>query len=115
VYFSTIVLLFHHSPLLFDTTVRDPYATVVAAVWVTEGSDRCVVGHVNPAAIAHFERLEGRLCQVVEIFSSSKSKSKLDYSAANNGVVLAQIINKYVPGDDILNNYVEVIDSDDEN
>lgn len=96
----------------FSTLVHNSYATIIAAVWVTDGIDRCIIGRVNPAAIDHAERLEGRLCQVTDFFSQSEFEAKKDYSTDHKGVIVAQIIDKYIPGDDVLNGFVEGIDSD---
>ena len=101
---------FSHSS--FRTAVLNNYATVIAAVWVTDGIDRCIIGHVDPAAIKHAERLEGRLCQVTNFFLKSTSTAKNEYSSVHNGVIIAQIIDKYVPGDEVLNEYIDNIDSD---
>ncbi|KAG7353509.1 hypothetical protein IV203_002864 [Nitzschia inconspicua] len=118
----------HHSScgsnIDYDTVVRlkktvvestsGGYATIIAAVWVTEGIDRCIVGRVNPAAMKHSERLEGRLCQVTDILWGTSHKAKNKYSTQHKGVVVAQIIDKYMVGDDVLNAFVERCDSDEE-
>ncbi|KAG7338677.1 hypothetical protein IV203_020701 [Nitzschia inconspicua] len=90
------------------------YATIIAAVWVTEGIDRCIIGRVNPAATKHSEMLEGRLCQVTDLFLGTNHKAKNEYSTQHKGVYVAQVIAKYMVGDDVLNSFIEVYDSDEE-
>jgi len=104
------------SPLYysFHATGHDSCATIIAAVWVTDGCDRCIIGRVNPAAIKMHNQLEGRICQVVEFFTNSGNPSKASFSEKNGGVIQCQIIDKYVPGDDVLNVFVKGFDDDDD-
>lgn len=87
----------------------------MAAVWITDGMDRCVVGYVDPrAATAVRERLEGRIGQVTELFSQSPSKTKNRYSIANKGVCLAALVENYLTDDECINNYLDLVDDSDE-
>jgi len=99
---------------LCHSTGNDSYATIIAAIWVSEGVDRCIIGRVNPAALSHSDRLEGRICQVVEFFSHSQNPSKSSFSDEHGGVLLAQVVDRYLPGDDALNQFVEGFDDDDD-
>lgn len=86
----------------------------MAAVWITEGMDRCIVGYVDPRAMEVRERLEGRLAQVTELFSLSQSKTKNRYSMAHKGVCLAALVENYLPGDECINSYLDLVDDSDE-
>ena len=65
--------------------------------------DTCCVGRV--ATIYHdvLDHFDGRLAQVIEIFSESESRHKKAYNLSHKGVVGATLIDRYVPGDRLLN------------
>ena len=73
----------------------------------------CVVRFMNPRALAVRQQLEGRLGQVIELFSLSASPTKNRHSTAQKGVCLAALINNYLPGDDLINSYLDPIESDE--
>ena len=60
------------------------------------------------------DHLDGRLAQVVEIFSQSRSASKIAYNAAKDGVVLAVIVDWFEPLDSTINGLLDSFDSDSE-
>ena len=82
--------------------------------WVTDGIDRCTVGHVGEKYAHLLDHLDGRLAQVVEIFSQSRSASKIAYNAAKDGVVLAVIVDWFEPLDSTINGLLDSFDSDSE-
>ena len=75
--------------------------------------DRCVIGYVDPRALAVLHRLEGQLGQVTKLFSLSESSSKNRYSVAHKGVCLVALIDNYLPGDDLINSYLDPVESDE--
>ena len=99
--------------LVFELTDKNQNTTILAAVWITDGMDRCIVGYVDPRALAVRHRLEGRLGQVTDLFSMSESSSKNRYSTTHKGVCLVSLIDNYLPGDDLINTYLDAIESDE--
>ena len=99
---------------IFYFSGKNKYATIQAAIWVNGGFDRCVLGRVDPRAWDVHKRLEGRLAQVIEIFAESSNKVKKDYNEAHNGVCLCSIVDRYNPGDDVINEFLDIVDSDEE-
>ena len=93
---------------------RNKSSSILAAVWITDGMDRCIVGFVDPRALGVRERLEGRLGQVTELFSLSASSNKKRYSTAHKGVCLAALIDSYLPGDELINSYLDPVESESE-
>ncbi|KAG7342829.1 hypothetical protein IV203_020773 [Nitzschia inconspicua] len=61
------------------------YKTIMAAVWVTEEANRCVIGHVPEKLSEYFHRLEGRIAQVSTIYHHSKDSNKMAFSNKNDG------------------------------
>lgn len=49
---------------------------------------------------------------MTDFFVESEVKSKNEYSNDHKGVIVAQIIDKYIPGDESLNVFLEGLDSD---
>src|SRR6056300_758216 len=96
--------------LIFYFSGKNKYATIQAAIWVSGGFDHCVLGRVDPRAWDVQERLEGRLAQVIEIFAESSNKIKKDYNEAHNGVYLCSIVDQYNPGDDVTNEFLDIVD-----
>ena len=67
---------------------------IVAAVWLTDGEERCIVGRL-PSKYDHLsEELEGRCAQVVDLFAFSPSRSKRLHSYQNQGSGYARLIDK---------------------
>ena len=100
------------SPWHFFLPGNNKFVFVQAAVWVTDGVDRCVVGRVSAELVSQEEQLEGRLAQVFQCYWDSESQSKLAYSRLNEGVCVGVLIDKYVEGDKLLIDIVELVDSD---
>lgn len=93
----------------------DKYQSFTVARWVSDGIDRCIVGRVGCSAMELLDHLEGRLAQVTEFFSESKDAKKKSFSKDNGGVFLAVLVDRYVPGDEIVNGYLELLESDSDN
>ena len=49
---------------------------------------------------------------MTDFFAQSEVKSKNEYSNDHKGVIVAQLIDKYIPGDELLNAFIEGLDSD---
>lgn len=79
---------------------------------MTEAWDRCLVGRVSEDFQKHFGRLEGRLAQVVEIYSNSTSSKKKEYSSLNDGVFHATLVDKGTMKDSVMTKCLRMIDSD---
>ena len=71
-----------------------------------------MVGYLDPDLKELEQHLDGRLAQVTELFSVSTSPSKNRFSEANNGVALATLIDKAVAGDQVVNDYLTLVNSD---
>ena len=81
---------------------------------MTDGVDRCVVGRVGSSNIALLRQVEGRLAQVTELFSNSASNIKKSYSSENGGVCTAVLVDRFIPGDEVVNRVNTFIESDSE-
>ena len=55
--------------------------------------------------------LEGRIAQVVDIFSRSQAPSKIAYSNKHGGVCHAILVDKAAPMDKLLNSLLPEVDS----
>ena len=86
----------------------------MAVFWATKGISCCIVGHVPISFAPHYQRLEGRVGQIVSIYPSSSDPKKIAFSNANMGVCHAILVDKHVPGDEALDCLVNILDSDDE-
>jgi len=84
----------------------------LAAIWVTEGENRCIVGHLPEVYNEYKKNLEGRLAQVITNYSSSRDANKIAFSNARDGVCHAILVDKAVPGDEVLDSIVTLVDSD---
>ena len=51
---------------------------------------------------------------MTKIFAESSTKRKKDYNEAHNGVCLCLIVDRYNPGDDVINEFLDIVDSDEE-
>ena len=74
--------------------------TAIAAIWVTDGIDRCRVGFVPRHMVRHAARYDGALAQVTRVFSGDPetcdwAERRLFYK--NNGYCLTSIIST-LPG-----------------
>ena len=109
---NTLVLSFHSSKVFY--IVLSGYKTIVVARLVSDGEILCTVGCLSEIYHQSKDLLDGRILQVVDDFSISRSPNKIRYFQAKQGVVLAAIIDKYLPGDGQLNSLLEVVESDSE-
>ena len=74
-----------------------------------------MVGRVGCSNKELLEHLEGRLAQVTEFYAVSSDNNKKSFSDKNGGVCLSVLVDKYVPGDEMVNEYIDLLESDDEN
>jgi hypothetical protein len=112
----TMLLMSHFSIVAHFLTFSsgaNQHATVLGAYWVTEGADRCLVGRVSDEFKDFFNQLEGRIAQVVEIYSRSASPKKMRYSTLHDGVCHAILVDRAIDGDIGMNQCLTIIDSDD--
>jgi hypothetical protein len=102
--------LTHHFPI----TENDKYKTILGAFWITEGICRCIIGHVPDTFAAHFATLDGQVGQIVTLYQFSSDPRKIAFSNMNLGVCHAILVDKCLPGDEVIDSLVQIIDSDDE-
>lgn len=79
-----------------------------------DGQPQCTIGRLSPVYNSKMDLLDGRLGQVVQDFSKSETKSKVNESDKNDGILLVSIVDNYRIGDEILNTYLIDVDSDEE-
>ncbi|KAG7363924.1 hypothetical protein IV203_037126 [Nitzschia inconspicua] len=60
----------------------------------SEGSNRCVIGHVPEKLSEYFHRLEGRIAQVYIIYQHSEDYNRMAFSNKNDGVCHAILFDK---------------------
>ena len=71
----------------------DNEETAIAAYWVTDGVDRCRVGFLGRHTIKHWKQFDGKLAQIVDIYSKeSDSPTKRKKFHRNRGCCRAIII-----------------------
>jgi hypothetical protein len=90
------------SVLQEDTVVRIRHCQIVlddgkeesalAAYWVGDGIDRCLVGFLPRHLLKHANDYDGRLAQVIDMYAGSDSPSKRRKNARNYGCCLAVLI-----------------------
>jgi len=80
---------------------------------VTEGTDRCLVGHVSNDFKPFFKRLEGRIAQVVDIFPCSEERKKRHYSSQRNGVCHVMLVDRLLDGDMAMMDVLDLVDAGD--
>ena len=89
------------------------HTSICGIYWVTEGTDRCLVGRVSNEFKPFFQRLEGRIAQVVDIFPCSDERKKREYSKKRNGVChVVMLVDRLVEGNIMA--MMEVLDLVDE-
>jgi hypothetical protein len=66
--------------------------TAIAAVWVTDGVDRCRVGFLPRHCVRHAARYNGKLAQVVDMYKDSDSPTKKRHNRGNCGSCRAILI-----------------------
>ncbi|KAG7352567.1 hypothetical protein IV203_008615 [Nitzschia inconspicua] len=100
----------------YSKTGENQYAVIGAARLVLDGIVECIMGRLGSMYDNVLNHLDGRLAQVTEKFSDSTSQHKIDYNTTNNGVCSAIIIDRYVPGDGVMNVLLDGVnlDSSDE-
>lgn len=81
---------------------------------MTEGADRCLVGRVGDDFKEFFNRLEGRIAQVVENYAVSSSIPKRRFSTLHDGICHAMLVDKAMVGDIEMNKCLTMIESDEE-
>jgi len=101
--------------LAFDDPENNQDTCIMGAYWVSEGADRCLIGHVNEGLKDLFPALDGRLAQVTEIYAHSANARKAVYSDRHNGVCFAMLVDKYMDNDDAFIEHLEIVSSDSEN
>ena len=80
---------------------------------ITDSIAQCCVGRLSHVYSKHLDHLNGRLVQVIDLFSKSKATNKIAYNEANKGVVIAGVIDRYVVGDERLNALIDLVDIDE--
>jgi len=103
-----------HSFLAFRPSDQGKETTIARVIWVTNGLNRCQVGYLPAKYIGLKERLNGRIAQVVEIFSFSSNNHKLNYSACYQGVCQVVLIDFNRDDDGILNDMLSDVESVEE-
>ena len=110
--FTTNVCWFHFSLPVFRSLEAFPTKEILTARWVTDGIERCVLGHVAPRFLSQKENLDGRLAQIVDIFDESSCRRKIEYSKEFRGVCRAVLIDYGTPNDLLMNGMLSDIESD---
>ena len=87
------------------------FTSLCGVYWVTEGTDRCLVGRVGEEFKPFFKRLEGRIAQVVEIFPCSDEPKKLEYSRKRHGVCHVMLIDRLVDGDMAMMDCLDLVEA----
>ena len=78
------------------------YKVVIAAYWLTGAYDGCRVGFLPSKYDRHRKQLDGRLVQVIDVLAESSCIRRHIKVAENDGVCLAMIADRYIPGDEAL-------------
>jgi hypothetical protein len=96
------------------------HTSICGVYWVTEGTDWCLVGRVSNDFKPFFQRLEGRIAQVVDIFPCSDERKKREYSKKRKGVCHVMLVDRLVEGDMAMMEVLDLVDepstsSDDDN
>ena len=67
--------------------------TAIVAFWVSDGVDRCRVGHLPKFHVKHWKLLEGALAQIIEVYhQESNSPTKRQKCHRNSGCAVAPLI-----------------------
>lgn len=78
-----------------NTTARKrKFVEVIAAVWITDGDERCILGHLPSKYDSMAVDLEGRCAMVVDVFRLSDSRTKRNYSTKNEGACYVRLIDR---------------------
>ena len=89
-----------------------PAKEILTARWITDGTKRCVIGHLPAKFLEHKDNLQGRLAQVVEVLEDSPCSNKRAYSKANQGVCIAVLIDFFREEDKLLSELLSEPESD---
>ena len=72
--------------------------SAVAVYWVSDGVDQCLVGFLHCHQVKHLNKLEGALCQVMEVYSdNSESPMKCHKHKKNFGCAIVAIVSSNEP------------------
>ena len=72
--------------------------SAVGVYWVSDGVDRCLVGFLPCHQVKNLNKLEGALCQVMEVYSgNSESPTKCHKHKKNSGCAIVVIVSSQVP------------------
>ena len=67
--------------------------SAVGVSWVSDGVDQCLVGFLHCHQVKHLNKLEGALCQVMEVYTdNSESPTKRHKHKKNFGCAIAVIV-----------------------
>ena len=76
-----------------QVVIEDKEETAIAAVWVSDGVDRCRVGYLPKFHVKHWKLLEGALAQIIEVYhEDSDSPTKRQKHHKNSGCAVAALI-----------------------
>ena len=96
--------------LFVGNRTRQP---AIAAFWVTCGIDSCIVGYLPPKYLEIADTLDGRLCQVLEIWNRSHDAKKRQYALDHDGVVECTLVDFGQEADCAINSYLSDVDESD--
>ena len=72
--------------------------SAVGVYWVSDGVDRCIVCFLHSHQVKNLNKLEGALCQVIEVYSdNSESPTKHHKHKKNFGCSIAAIMSSKEP------------------
>ena len=72
--------------------------SAVGVYWVSDGVDRCLGGFIHCHQVKHLIKLEGALCQVMEVYSdNSESPTKCHKHKKNFGCAIVAIVSSNKP------------------
>ena len=72
--------------------------SAVGVYWVSDGVDQCLVGFLPHHQVKNLHKLEGALCQVMEVYTdNSESPTKCHKHKKNFGCAIAAIVSSQVP------------------
>ena len=115
---STVSCFFHYDSINFALTGTftsfsdvNKRTTKAGVYWVTRGMDRCLIGFLPDKYLIHKGILNGRLAQIDEIYTVSKSQSKKRYSDCHEGVCYGILVDTPRNGDRGINDQLYMIES----
>ena len=92
---------------------RQVNRSMIVAVWITDGEERCVVGSL-PSKYDHLaDDLDGRIAMVVDMLSLSNTQAKRTYSLQRTGACYIRLIDRDIaPDESHLQDLLSYIESD---